>query len=115
MRAPRVLHRLSVDNFWSRPTLRTAQDQHRPGWQARVLLSSSAVLNKLNFIHYGVQSSGHELMHGLRFAPLDKIRLPAVAGEEIRELLIIHPAKQGWISDLVAIEVENGQHCTVTC
>src|SRR4030081_2143000 len=115
MRAPRALYRLSVDKFWSRPTLRTAQDQHRPSWEARASLTSSVVLNRLNFIYYGVQSSGHELMHRLWFVPLDKIRLPTVAGEETRELLIIHPAKQRWVSDLVSIEMENGQHGTVTC
>src|SRR5437879_11703395 len=54
-------------------------------------------------------------MHRLWFVSLDKIRLPAVAREKLGEFLIIHPAKQGWISDLVAIEVENGQHGTVTC
>src|SRR5947209_378801 len=54
-------------------------------------------------------------MHLLRLVSLYEIRLPAVAREEIRELLIIQPAKQGGICDLVAIEMENGQHGTVTC
>src|SRR5712671_3810364 len=115
MCAPCVFHRLSIDNFWSGPTLRTAQDQHRPCVQDRVSMTSSLVLNGLNFIHYCIQSSSHELMHRLWFVPLDKIRLPAVAREELGEFLVIHPAKQGRICDLVTIEMENGQHGTVTC
>src|SRR5258708_6451395 len=115
MGAPCALYRLPVHRLWSRPTLRTAQDQHWPSGQAGVSVTPSVVLNGLNFIHYRVQSSSHELMHRFWLVSLDKIRLPAVASEEIGKLLIIHPAKHGRVSDLVAVEMQDGQHCAIPC
>src|SRR5207245_9522081 len=115
MRAPSALYRLSVDRFRSRPTLRTAQDHHWPGWQAQIAAIPSLVSNRSNFVHYGVQSSGHELMHRFWLMSLDKIGLPAVTGEEMSKLLVIHPAKHSRICDLVPVEMQDGQHGTVTC
>ena len=115
MRAPSALYRLSVDRFRSRPTLRTAQDHHWPGWQAQIAAIPSVVLNRSNFVHYGVQSSGHELMHRFWLMSLDKIGLPAVTGEEMSKFLVIHPAKHSRICDLVPVEMQDGQHGTVTC
>ena len=44
----------------------------------------------------------------------DEIGLPAVAGEKIGELLIVHAGEHGGIGDLPAVEMENRQHGSVT-
>src|SRR5713101_7027845 len=59
------------------------------------------------------ESSGHGLMHRFWLVSLHKVWFPAVAGEETSEFPIRHPGKHGWIRDLVAIEMKNGQHRTI--
>src|SRR5580700_9649790 len=53
-------------------------------------------------------------MHPFGFVSLDKVWLPAVAGEEPYEFFVVHAAKHGGIRDLPAIEVKNRQHRAVT-
>src|ERR1019366_5320069 len=108
----------SVDHFWSRPTLRAAQDHHRPHGPIQIpatasVVLTSGVLNRSNFAHDHVQSSGHELMHGFGLVSFDEIRLPAIASEEMSKFLIAHSREQRRIRDLVAVEVENRQHGAV--
>src|ERR1019366_7706513 len=118
MGAPCTLYGLSIDHFRPRPTLRAAQHYHRPGGQACIptltnVILTSGILNRANFLYDRVQSSGHQLMHFFRHVALDEIGFPAVAGEEIGKLLIIHPGKHGWIRDLPAVEMKNRQYGTV--
>src|SRR6202041_2473317 len=70
---------------------------------------TSRVLNRTNLSHDCVQRRGHPLMHGCGLVSLDEIWLPAISGEEMSEFLIVHSPQHGWIRDLVAIQVKNGQ------
>src|ERR1035437_1129467 len=124
MGAPCTLYGLSIDPFRAGPTLWAAQDYHRPGGhrqggQARIptvasVILTGFVLNRANFLYERIQSSGHQLMLFFRHVALEEMGFPAVAGEEIGKLLIIHPGKHGWIRDLPAVEMKNRQHGTVT-
>src|SRR4029077_16009454 len=57
----------------------------------------------------------HELMHVLRFVTLDKVWFVAISGEQVGQLLIAQPPWYRGICDLVAIQMQNGQDCSVTC
>src|SRR5260370_16936439 len=91
MRAPCALNGLSIHYFRPCPTLRTAQDHYRPSWQARISPTPSFVLNRSNFIHYGVQSSGHALMHRFWLVPPYQVCFPPLPSQETSETLLTPP------------------------
>src|SRR4051812_12479695 len=54
-------------------------------------------------------------MHRQRIVALDEVRRVAVSRQQLRQLVVVHPPKDGRISNLVTVEVEDRQHGSVTC
>ena len=67
----------------------------------------------MNLIDDLVERRRHELMHHLGLVSFDEIRRVAVAGEQLRQLIVVHSAEDCGISNLVTIEVQNRQHRAV--
>lgn len=113
MGAPEPFNLLAVEGVRSGPALGGAQDDHRPDRPAG-LVGSAFLLGALadllepadDLIHGG----RHRLVHRLRFAAFHKQRLPAVAPQQAAELCFGDAGQQGWVGDLVAVEVQYGQH-----
>ena len=55
-----------IDEFWPRPPLGRAQDDHRPARPGRVAVLARTLLNLLDGVDGFVQCGGHEFMHLLR-------------------------------------------------
>ena len=113
MGAPEPFNPLAVEGVRPGPALGGAQDDHRPDRPAG-LVGSAFLLGALadllepadDLIHGG----RHRLVHRLRFAAFHKQRLPAVAPQQAAELCFGDAGQQGWVGDLVAVEVQHGQH-----
>ena len=56
---------------------------------------------------------GHQLMHRLGLVAFHEIRLVAVAGEKLRQLLVGNARQHRGIGDLVAIQMQDRQHRAV--
>src|ERR1051326_4149744 len=68
----------------------------------------------MDFFNDGVERCCHELVDRLRLTAFDKIWLPSIAPEELFEVFITHAAKQCWIGDLVAIQVQDGKYSAIS-
>lgn len=94
--APGALHGFPVHEFRPRPALRSAHDNHGPDWQAGRFLAAGLVLDRADFLDRSVERRSHGLA--------------AVAGEKLIELFFAESAQHGGIGNLVAVEMQNGQH-----
>src|ERR1043166_1555307 len=63
MRTPRSFNWFAVDELWSGPTFRRAQNDHGPLRTFGKSVLSCVCLNCLDVVEHGVESRGHELMH----------------------------------------------------
>ncbi len=113
MCAPRILDRLPVHHLRSGPALGSAHHDHRPRWHSTRFGAPVAALNVMDFIDNSVQCRSHDLMHLFRFVTLDEIRLVATSGEELREFVVAHPSHYRGIGDLVSIQVQDRQDCSI--
>ena len=109
VRAPRVFGRLAVDLLRAGPSFRRAEDDHRPA-RSFVILSGA---KDLNLIEHGIERRRHQLMHRHRLVAFHEVRFVAVALEEALQLLARDAREHGGVGDLVAVEVEDGQHGAV--
>ena len=57
--------------------------------------------------------AGHEAMHDGGVLTLDEVRLPAAAAEEVLQLLMGDAGEERGICDLIAVEVQDREHCAV--
>ena len=58
--------------------------------------------------------SGHELMHLLRVIAFNKVRRPAAASKKLLQFLMLDTGQDGRVADLIAIEVEDWQHSSIS-
>ena len=68
------------------------------------------VLDLLDLLHHLIEGRGHGLMHLLWLFSLDEERRPAVAAEQLVQLLVGNACENGRVGDLVAVEVQDRQH-----
>ena len=114
VRAPRSFHGLAVHKFGPRPTLRRAQDDHRPRRHACRFSLAGIPLNGVDFVHYRIERARHLLMDFFRLVAFHEKRIIAVPGVEPGQIIVGHTPSHGGVSDLVAIEVKDGQHSPIT-
>ena len=110
VRPERALVLQSVDELRSGPALGRAQHDHRPARASRVAGVSRARLELADVPDGGIERRGHQLVHPVRIAALHEIGRPAAATEELVELLVLDAGEHGGIADLVAVEVQDGEH-----
>src|ERR1700758_381627 len=67
-----------------------------------------------NFANTMFGGRGHSLMHTGDIAALHEVRSPAVAAEQVFQLLARNARQQRGVVDLVAIQMKDGEYRTVT-
>ena len=53
-------------------------------------------------------------MHQLRFTAFYKVGRPAAASYKLLQFLMLDASQNGWVADLIAIEVEDWQHSSIS-
>src|SRR4029077_15133726 len=86
--APRTLNRLAINEFWARPALRGAQNDHRPDGTIPGFIGASIVLNPPDLRDYGFQGGCHELVHRLGLISFDEVGFVSVSIKKLREFFI---------------------------
>src|SRR5262249_50448700 len=114
MRTPGALHGLAIHEFRPCPALGASQDDHWPIRTGGGSLRACRALDGLNLVNGDIESTGHFLVHGLGLVAFNEVRFVAIARKQPGELFIAKAAEHRRISDLVAIQVEDGQYCTIT-
>ena len=116
MGSERSLHRQAIDDLRPGPPFEAAQPRSagqvgafsvKPVRRARLGLDGS------DFRVACVQRRGERLVHRQRVVSLDPMDLITVAFEELLDILIAVPAQHGGAGDLVAVQVQDGQHGAV--
>src|SRR6516165_12043749 len=101
-------------NFCRRgPSLRSSQDDHRPGRQTSNLGASGFLLNRLDIFNAPVKRRCKCLVHALMFRPFDKIGPVSIAFKEMLKILMADPRQDRRIVYLVPVEMQDGQDCSV--
>ena len=113
MRAERAFNLQAVHPFRPRPAFRGFEDDHRPARAHGVAVDAGFVLNAFDLLHRLVQRRGHGFVHQRRLMSLDVIRRPAVAAQELVQFLRLDAREDSRVGDLVAVEVQDGQHGAV--
>src|SRR5262249_55403893 len=86
------------------------KDDH---WPARPLLEATrprAVLNAPDFAACVVERGGHLLMHLDRVVAVDEARHPAIAEQELFQLVARNASEDRRTRDLVPVEMEDREH-----
>ena len=116
VRTPGALGLLAVDVLGARPALGCAEDDHR--------VDRTGLVARLG-VGLDVADLVEDLLEEVREAAMDRgvglvveagdeeVRLVAHALEELGELLVGDAGEQGRVGDLVAVEVQDGQHDAV--
>src|SRR6478609_1129365 len=113
MRTPGTFCLVSLYGFWTGPALRRPQHDHRPARALRLARGTRFALDRTNAPDSLIQCGSHLLVHFGRIGTFDEDRCIAVADEQGFQLLVADPRKDGRVRDLVAIQVEDGQHRAV--
>jgi hypothetical protein len=92
-----------------------ADVDHRPLRASAVVTCPRAVLDLPYLRDDRLQRGGHQSMHRFRLVAFDEMRPVAVPFEQTRELFLADPREHGRIGDLVAVEMQDGQHGAVAC
>ena len=110
VRAPIALSASSVDLLWASPALWSAKHDHRPAGAFPKTIPARVSLDALDLADDNVESVGHQLVHLLRFVPLNEIGRVAITAEEMVQLLVADPGQDAGIGDLVAVQVKDRQN-----
>ena len=73
-------------------------------------MDAGVLLDFLDLLDSCVERGGHGLVHQRGLMPLDEIRRPTVAAEQLLQFLAGDAGKNGGIGNLVAIEMQDRQH-----
>jgi len=113
MCAPVVLDLETVDICRTCPALGAAQDDHRPARADGAAVLACVFLESEDLLDALIERVGHEAMHDGGVLTLDEVRLPAAAAEEVLQLLMGDAGEERGICDLIAVEVQDREHCAV--
>ncbi len=114
VRAPGRFHFVTLDFLRPGPPLGRAQHDHGPAGTERIVRVARVLLIGADFAERLFQRGGHRLVHHRRVAAFYEIRLVSVADKQRFQLLVADSRQDGWIRDLVAVEVQNRQHGAIT-
>jgi len=113
MGSERPFGRQAVDLARPGPALGGAKHDHRPARTVK-RAGPGARLDPRYLIKGPVERGGKRPMDGGRLVAFDEHGRVAVALEQRPELVVWDPCKQGRVRDLVAVEVQDGEHGAVT-
>ena len=114
MGAPRAFDGHAVDLLGPRPSLRRRKDDHRPARAgAPFAVGARCALGLADLRQCVVEGRGDVFVHDGRVVALDDDRRPAVAAEQLEELLTTDARRDRGVGDLPPVELEDGQHGTV--
>src|SRR5271165_2994680 len=114
VRPPESFQVVVIDLPRRRPSLGAAQDDHRPSRADRFAGPPRLILNFANLQYAMFQRRSHRLMHALRIAAFDKVRGVAVSNEQSFQFFVADARQNGGIVDLVAVQMQDGQHCPIS-
>ncbi len=111
--APGAFNRLAVDFLRARPAFGCAHDQHRPCRAVRRSALTRSLLDSRDAIEDFVEYCGGLLMHRCRIVAFECEGLVSVAAHQIFKFRMRNARQYRRIGDLVAVQVQNGQHCAI--
>ena len=109
-----ALDLLSINELRAGPTLGRIEYDHWPHWPRCVIVIASIGLYVPYLLDHAVHHTRHLLMHLLRLFAFDEIGLPSATTEELLQFLPRDPRKDGWICNLVSVEVQDRQDCSIS-
>ena len=104
----------SIDFFRTCPTLRRAQDDHRPHGHAGSFSFPRILLNRLNFVHNRVERVRHLLMDSFGLVAFNEKGLVPIPGVKLYQIIVRHAARYSRVGDFVAIEMKDRQYGSIT-
>ena len=115
MGAEGALDDLAVGLLDAGPALGGPQNDHGPAGALGLTLLPCLLLRGTNVPDALVQRVGHILvgLHVVRAVGLHEIRLPAASLKELLQLVLGDPGQQSGVSDLITVQVQDGQHGAV--
>src|SRR5665647_763935 len=113
MGAEGALDGLVVDLLRPRPAFGCAQNDHRPARARGVVALARLLLDGLDALDHFVEHGGHALVNLRRVVAVHEVRGVAVAFEQRAQLVLRDASQHRGAGDLVAVEVQNGQHGAV--
>lgn len=114
MRAPEALEVVAVVVLArGRPALGRAQDDHGPLGAEGLAGVAGFFLELQNLLHARLHRRRHGLVHALEVVAGHDVRRPAVAAHERDELFLVDASEHCRVVDLVAVQVQDGQHAAV--
>jgi len=111
--AKSALHLLVVDLARAGPALRRTEHDHRPARALDRATRPGPLLDGGDLVQRPVHGRGECLVHRGRIVPGDQVRLVTVPAHQVQQVGLGDSAQHRRVGDLVAVEVQDGQHRTV--
>ncbi len=113
MSAEGALHLDAVHGLRAGPALGGLEDDHRPPGPGQVAVFPGPLMDVADLRDHLVQGRGELLVDQFRLIPGDPVHRVAVALEQGDQLVVGDPGQHGRVGDLVAVQVQDGQHRAV--
>src|SRR5579885_2996979 len=113
MRAPEIFYLVPIHLFGASPSFRRSQDNHRPARTACLSAGPGFRLNFTDFNDTAFQCGSHLLVHRESIIALDDVWPVSISAKQRIQFFRRNAREDGWIGDLVAIQVKDRQHGTV--
>ncbi len=107
-----ALDRDAIQAFRTGPALGRAQDDHWPGRTHQHLPDACPFLDGVDLSVGPIHSLPHIRMHRFGLIARHHAYLVAIAGKQAFQFRICHASQQGRTGELVAIQVQDGEHRT---
>jgi hypothetical protein len=95
------------------PAFGGSEDDHRPSRPVSLAGLTSRLLVVQDLLNAVLHGCGHGLVHGLEVVTGNDVGCPAIASHEREKLLFLDSRQDGRVVDLVAVEVQDGQHTAI--
>src|SRR3954468_23826663 len=110
---PESFHFVTIYFLWARPALGSAQNNHGPARTIGHTRGSGFFLNGFDLLNAALKSCCHALVNKRRIVTFYNMRRPPVAFEKVFEFLWRNSRQDGWIGNLVAVQVQDGENRAV--
>src|SRR5579872_115719 len=113
MRAPGTLNRFAINELRAGPTLRRAEDDHRPARPLEALFlgaTTSRALNVTNLAQTPVERTSKALMYKHGIVVLNEMRIVTVAAQQRRQFLTADTCQHRWVGDLESVQMKDRKH-----
>src|SRR5579883_1308148 len=113
VRAPGAFDLYAIHRFRPRPTLRAAEDDHRPRPPPIEAVLAGVALDLADAFDHAVERRRHQLVHCRRIVALDEVGLVTVAFEKVHQLFVAYAREHRRAGDLVAVQVKDWEYGAV--